>query len=209
MNRIRAYFGRIQGRLAVAFMGVFVMAGIAYISMSLLGGYTGEIGDQMEALEALGNYALNLDAAISDQVSAAQDFLNSGREPAKLAADSLAEVAREINKTYIETPGIGPEVHEHLESIRATQAQLEAAFAQAQTDRAAGNTGAVAARVREMDRSMRTLRALIRALNTSELAYVGKEAAGIQQRAGSMQRLLLSLLAVVAILATIFAYFTM
>jgi methyl-accepting chemotaxis protein len=209
MNRIRAYFGRIQARLAVAFMGVFVMAGIAFTSMSLLGGYTGEIGDQVEALEARGNYALNLDAAISDQVSAAQDFLNSGREQAKLAADSLAEVAREINKTYIGTPGIGPEVHEHLESIRATQAQLEASFAQAQTDRAAGNSGAVAVRVRELDRSMRTLRALIRALNTAELAYVGKEAAGIQQRAGGMQRLLLSVLAVVAIAATIFAYFTM
>jgi methyl-accepting chemotaxis protein len=210
MNRIRTYLDRIQGRLAVAFLlGAFGMAGIAFVSMELLGGYTGEIADRVQALEARGNYALEMDAAISDQVTAAQEFLNSGRRPARLTADSLRRLARQIHHNYRRTPGIGPKALEHLDSISRQQANLDAAFAQAQIDRAAGRDVTVTARVQEMERSLRALRARIRAMNTAELGDVGVEAAAIQRRAVEMQRLLLAVLTVTAIMATIFAYLTM
>src|SRR5687768_4615094 len=111
MKRIRAYFGRIQGRLAVAFLlGFLGMAAIAFVSMGLLGGYTADIADRVQELEARGNYALNLDAAISDQVSAAQEYLITRRQQALLAADSLARQAHQIHDSYIGTPGISADV---------------------------------------------------------------------------------------------------
>src|SRR5215208_6789534 len=135
MNRIRAYFDRIQGRLAVAFaVGALGMAGIAFLSLTQLGGYTGEIADRVAELGARGNYALNLDAAISDQVSAAQEYLITRRSEPLLAADSLARLARAIHDTYIATPGVGIQVREQLASINDTHAQLAATFAQAQAD---------------------------------------------------------------------------
>src|SRR5688572_31570725 len=208
MNRIRAYFGRIQGRLAVAFLlAAFGMAGIAFITMELLGGYTGEIGDQVEALAARGNYALTLDNAISDQVSDAQDYLNTRRPQAKEDADSLGRLARQINSTYLGTPGVSSKVRDYLGSIRRVQAELDSAFIQAQREQAAGRS--TEAHVQQMDRSLRALRALVRGVNTEELSNVRAQAAAIQDRAIDMQRLLIGLLAVTAIAATIFAYLTM
>jgi methyl-accepting chemotaxis protein len=210
MNRFRAYFDRIQGRLAAAFaLGAVAMVGISLVSFALLGGYTSDIADRVQELEARGNYALNLDAAISDQVSAAQDYLVTRRPQAKEAADSLAAVARQIQDTYRLTPGVGDDIREKLANIRATHDELVATFDRAQADMAAGRDGALAARSREIERSIRSLRAGVRGLNTQELSDVGNQVNAIQLRATDMQRLLLTLLAASAILALIFGYFTM
>jgi methyl-accepting chemotaxis protein len=210
MNRIRTYLGRIQGRLAVAFLfGFFGMAAIAFLSMARLGGFTGQIADRVEQLGARGNYALNLDAAISDQVSAAQEYLATGDDQARLAADSLARHARQIHDTYRRTPGVSAEVLEQLGSISEKHAQLGAVIQGAESDFVAGRPVNVSGRIQEIDRMVLELRARIRALNTLELSNVGDQAAAIQASAADMQRVLLTVLFAATIVATIFGYLTM
>jgi CHASE3 domain sensor protein len=204
MNRIRAYFDRIQGRLLAAFaLGALGMAVIGFVSMRA-GGYTEQIADDLSRLQLRSDHSFQLYATISDQHNATQQYL-IGRQPAVLAdADSIAAVARRISTNYRQLEGLDSLQLRQLDAIAASQDATMASIDSARADVAAGEGARALERMAVLDSEMRELRSRIRALNAGELRTLEQQTNAFVERIAGQRQLLAGILVITAIVVLVF-----
>ena len=210
MNRIRAYFDRIQGRLVLAFLlAALGMAVIWFVSTRFLDDSTDLISEGLDALEVRSDLSLKLHGHITDQIAAAQQYLLT-RDPVALAeADSSAREAQKAHAAYVSLPGMSPEVQSHLTAIRTTHIEMLGELTQAREHLTAGRDAQAIAAVRALDQTARELRARVRALNLAEVRGIGQQAVGMQDRAAVQRKNLTLVVLISALIAVLFGFLTM
>jgi CHASE3 domain sensor protein len=93
MNRIRAYLDRIQGRLLAALtLGALGMLAIDLVSSRTLAHFSDRISDELAEVQDRVDRAVQLEAAIVDQISATQPYLMTAYGAAELVADRLKQL---------------------------------------------------------------------------------------------------------------------
>jgi methyl-accepting chemotaxis protein len=210
MNRIRAYFDRIQGRLAVAFaLGALGMAVIWFVSMRSLSQYTEGIADGLVALQQRTALTSRLEGVLNDQITATQYFLVTGSAAALAESDSLAQIAHGVHADYLRLDDLGDDVRQQLNSIRTTHVAIRSETVAAAEDLAAGRRDAAQERIDGLEPRLRELRGRIRSLNMSELRRVEQQTNQFQEQAAGRQQALTMILMITAVIAAVFAYLTM
>jgi methyl-accepting chemotaxis protein len=225
MNRIRAYFGTIQGRLVAAFgLGALGMAVIWFFGMRSVSNYTDQIDTQLEELRTRGDFSQRLGAAISDQVYAAQEFLRTRRPAALVNADSLGRRAQDILAQYTTMSGTkaqqiqaqdptmsaaSDEVIARLRGVLSVHRQTVETIDSARQDLAAGQEAYAVARLGDLDQNMMALRSSIQNLSTAELRLVDQQITATQTQARRQQQMLTVLIFMIMALAVVSAVLTL
>jgi methyl-accepting chemotaxis protein len=210
MNRIRAYFDRIQGRLlaalapgALAMLVLFVVSTVT--SERFSAAVTGDLGD----LQTRIGMASRLEGTISDQVNAALQYLIS-RDPASLDESlQLAQDAQALQSQLMAADNVSPEALQQLESIRSEHSETIDVIRAAQAEEQAGQTAAATARIQAIEPAMRTLRARIRGVTLAELQAVERQADELGDRTAGQRQLLALILVISLLLSLIFAKLTL
>jgi hypothetical protein len=142
MNRIRAYFDRIQGRLLVALtLGALGMVAIFVVSYRTLDGFSESIGNELSRLQDRMELAMRLEGAVADQIAAAQLYVGTGDGAALAESAELAAGVREMQGRLVDLVRNAGGDGESLQQISA--------IISAHNDGAAGNReGACGARRR-------------------------------------------------------------
>ncbi|HSJ05880.1 MAG TPA: HAMP domain-containing methyl-accepting chemotaxis protein [Longimicrobiales bacterium] len=213
MNRIRAYFDRIQGRLLAALtLGALGMVAIFVVSYRTLDGFSENIGNELTRLQDRMELAMRLEGAVADQVGAAQLYVGTGDGAALAESVELAAGVRELQGRLVDlvrNAGGDGESLQQLSAIinthNAVQQETEAALA----EHGAGLADAALTRVAALESQMRSLRARIRAFNLSEVRRVEGQTTAFTDRVTRQKQLLAGILAFSLIVAVVFAYLTL
>ncbi len=205
--RLSGYFDRIQGRLLgalmIGFAGTLVIYGIASHSLNQL---MDAVNARVDVLEERVDLATSFEAALVDQLSAGQRYLLTGNVAALAEHDSLAARARDLQARYAKLPDLDNATQDQLGRIIALHDKVSATFRDTISH---NDTRAAAALVASLEPSLRELRALTRAVNSSEVRKV--ELALIDYRTVAHERSLelLIVLFVSIFTALFFAYLTL
>jgi len=217
MNRIRAYFDRIQGRFVAAFgialLGTLVIWGVGWYTLEQI---TEQVTTRMDELYQRSSIGAELETVLLDEIAAGQQYL--------LTADPTVRIQyNDLNSVFI---------NRYMEYRR--QAELRAATAEerttelerldrlielhnvlrrenqlAQDEMAAGDAQAALARLGQLSGTTRQLRSIIRALNTNEVTRVQQTASELRAESAARQRVLILILLATAVIGTIFLWFTL
>jgi methyl-accepting chemotaxis protein len=210
MNRIRAYFDRIQGRLLAALApGALAMLALFVVSTTTWSRFTSELTDELSALQLRISMASQLEGAISDQVNAALQYLIT-RDPATLDESlELARTAQALQGRLMAMDGVSAGALQQLQSIRAEHSGTIEETRAAQTEEEAGDAAAATARISALEPAMRALRARIRGVTLAELQAVERQATGFADRAAGQRQNLAIILVVSLLLSLLFAKLTL
>jgi methyl-accepting chemotaxis protein len=204
MNELRGYFDRIQGRLLSAFLIAFAGTLAIYIlATASLNRFTERVNDRIESMQQRTDLAISIEAAVTDQLNAGEQYLLSGNAQLLAEFDSLARSARQLHARYDALPDLTESERSQLERAGILHDQLTAAFRQPlETPDAAG----AAARLASLEPSLRELRALMRAVNAGEVRKVEQTSITFRTEAADRHRLLLIVLVASTLIAIFFAY---
>lgn len=213
MNRIRAYFDRIQGRLLAALtLGALGMLAIFIVSYRTLDGFSDQMGDQLAQLQDRMELAMRLEGAVADQINAAQIYLITGEPSALVESGAVADAAQEMQArlaTLVDDAGAYTESEQNLDAIVSAHAVTVRETRLALEDQAAGRDEAAHVRIAALEPQMRSLRARIRAFNLAEVRRVEGRATEFSGQVAAQQQLLAVILAISLIVAFVFAYLTL
>ena len=210
MTSIKAYFDRIQGRLflafAIAFAGTLT---IFFVSALALSDFATQVEERIEELRRRGDLARDLEASVIDQLSAGQEFLLTGAEPARLRFDSLYVATQATRDEFVRLPNLAENELDRLREIREIHTALTREHEQAQAALAAGNRNAALARASTLAPQTLQLRTLIRALAVDELNRFQRASNQLQTDVADRQNMLLVILIITSLIFVAFAYFTL
>jgi methyl-accepting chemotaxis protein len=210
MNRIRAYFDRIQGLLLAALApGALAMLALFVVSTTSSSRFSDRLGADLAALQDRVATASQLEGAISDQVNAALQYLIT-RDSASLN-ESLdhAREAQRLQGVLMGAPGVSERAQMILNAIRLEHGSTITTTQAAQAEEAAGATAAATARIREIQPVMRSLRAQIRGVTQAELVAVERQTDEFAQSASNQRQNLGIILVVSLLLSLLFAKLTL
>ena len=209
MNRIRAYFDRIQGRLLAALApAALAMLLLFVVSTRTSNHFSAQLTDELDALQTRVHAASQLEGAISDQVNAAQHYLID-RDPASLEqALDFARSAQVLQSRLLASEGVSAEAVRQLQSIRVEHIETISAIQNAQSEAQAGQTAAATRRMSGIDPTLRGLRARIRGVTLAELRALEDQTTVFDQRVAAQERNLAIILVVSLLISLIFAKLT-
>jgi methyl-accepting chemotaxis protein len=209
MGRIRAYFGRIQGRLwtafGIGFVGTSAIFALALISMNS----SDRVMERLDALQQRMDLAVSLEAAIVDEINAAQQYVLAPDSGLLAEFDSLAARAGRLHVQYQELGDFGESDLSTLTAIRSRLSELEREVGQARVEVASGNSGVAVARISALTPGLRELRALVRILRAAEGHNAVQTANDFRTAAASQKQMMLGVGAVSIIIALIFFWFAL
>ncbi len=210
MGQLRAYFDRIQGRLLAAFsVAVIGTVAIWWVGHRSLSQFSEEVIMRNERLYRATDLAMRLESSILDQIATGEHYLVTRTEEGEVAFDSLQTAIKDIWDQYYGLPGLTQNERDQLARVRDLHLRIQRAYATAHADLASGRREVAVQRVEAMSPAVTELRALIRALNTAEMAKVTATSTALQASATTRQQFMIGLLAVMAVLAGIFSYTTL
>lgn len=210
MNRIRAYFDRIQGRLVMAFtLGALGMAVIWFVSMRTLGEYTDRVAEGLVSLQQRTALTSRFENALNDQIAATQTFLITGAPEALAESDSLERVVLQVHAEYVGLLAPDDDMLQPLLAIRTGHDVVREETDRAREMLAAGDTASAQEQIAGLEPRLRELRGRVRSLNLSELRRLEQETNRFQEQAAGRQQALTLILLITAAVAAIFAYLTM
>lgn len=210
MNRIRAYFDRIQGRLLAALApGALAMLALFVVSTVASERFSARVTDELSALQMRIEYASELEGTISDQVAAAQEYLITRDSAALDLALAQAQRAQELQSNLLGAAEVSPESTRRLQSIRVDHIRTIEQIDTARAEENAGRTAAAMARIRSIEPIMRNLRAQIRGVTLAELRAVERQADEFAGNIASQRQNLAIILVVALLLSLLFAKLTL
>lgn len=169
MGQLRAYFDRIQGRLlaafAVALFGTLTIFFIGYLSLRQ---FNTTVTTRNEILYSSVDISTRLQAAVLDQIATGEHYLLSRSEDVSLAFDSLGTAVDALWQQY-DTLKLDPSTREQLNRVRDLHQRIERAYRTAGQEAVSGNQASAIKRVEGVSPAVAELRALIRALNTTQI----------------------------------------
>ncbi|MEX1184314.1 MAG: methyl-accepting chemotaxis protein [Gemmatimonadota bacterium] len=207
MNRIRAYFDRIQGLLLSALaLGALGMLIIYLVSSRTLTDFTVEMGNELTVLQNRIGLVMRVEGQVADQTSEAQHFVITG-DTASLAR-SLA-LAHESRSGLLQLLGLEGRSLEQLTAASSANTAVGREIETAMAEARAGSTGAAVARVSGLEPAMRSIRGQIRQVNLAEMRAVEQRATELEERAERQKGLLRLILAVSLLIAGVLGYYTL
>ncbi|MGH7447945.1 MAG: HAMP domain-containing protein, partial [Longimicrobiales bacterium] len=210
MNRIRAFFDRIQGRLLAALApGALAMLVLFVVSTRTSRNFSAQLTDQMDAVQARIHTASQLEGAISDQVTAAQRYLIDRDSAALVESLEQAHHAQTLQSRLLAAEGVSLAARSQLQSIRTEHMATIAATEQARVDLAAGNAAAATRRIAGIQPGLRALRARIRGVTIAELSALQEETNAFDERVAAQERNLAIILVVSLLISLLFAKLTL
>jgi len=209
MNWIRAYLDRIQARLLAALaLGALGMLAMYLISVRTLSSF-GDMGDELGTLQERLHLVMELEGTLSDQFSAAQQFLLSRDSTTLVEAAAFAASAQVLQDRVVALQGFSAEAMEQLVWIRNTHTSTVVETTNAREAAATGRLGAAEQVVRALEPRLRQQRARIRALYLGELNAAEGRMGDFEVRAEDQRELLLLVLMVALIVMLALAYYTL
>jgi methyl-accepting chemotaxis protein len=210
MNRIRAYFDRIQGLLLAALApGALAMLALFVVSTTTSSRFTSGLTDELSALQLRVSMASQLEGAISDQVNAALQYVIT-RDSARLHESlELARFAQGVQDRLMAAPGVSDDVLQQLQSIRVRHSQTIAVTRTALAAEEAGDAAAATRQISALEPAMRALRASIRGVTLAELQAVERQAVSFADRAARQRQGLALMLVLSLMLSLLFAKLTL
>jgi methyl-accepting chemotaxis protein len=210
MNRIRAYFDRIQGRLWLALiLAAFGMLAIYLVSDRSLTGFSEQISADLSELHDRMDLAMRLEGTIADQINAAQLYLIT-QDRADLAESAeLARAAQVLHDGLLTRPAISDDVLQQLTVVRGLHNQTMQATERAVAAHEAGSVAEAVDLVASQGPRMREMRVRARAFSLAELRRVDQQATEFTLAVATQRQLLLTILAVALIISIVFAYLTL
>jgi methyl-accepting chemotaxis protein len=210
MNGIRAYFDRIQGRLWLALtLGALGMLAIYAVSSYSLTHFSDEIGDELNAMQARMELAMQFQDTVIDQINASQIYIITRDITALREAVSFGRSAQDLHTRLNSLPGLAAEVLQQLTAVRATHNETMRALETAIAQHEAGEVPEAVDLIRGQEPRMRELRVRIRAISLAELRRVDQQATQFSLSAATQRQFLAVILAVALIVAIVFAYLTL
>ena len=188
MGQLRSYFDRIQGRLLAAF-GIALLGTVVifYLGFSSLKRFSDEVTTRNETLYASMDLSSRLEAAILDQIAVGEHYLVSQSKETGIAFDSLHVSVDSLWHIYSGLQ-MDPTTRDQLNRVESLHNQIEKTYRTAHQDFAAGRTQLAIDRVEAASPAIDEMRALIRALNSSQVT--GATAGSAQLTAQANQRIL-------------------
>jgi methyl-accepting chemotaxis protein len=210
MNRIRAYFDRIQGRLLAALApGALAMLVLFVVSTTTSRRFSAELADEITDVQARVNTASKLEGAINDQVNAAQQYLID-RDPAALdSALRHAAEAQSLQSMLFSAEGVSSAARSQLSSIRTEHIATIDALRAANTDLLAGDPATAERVVRGIEPTLRGMRARIRGVTLAEVGVLSDQTAAFDARAAAQERNLAIILVASLLISLLFAKLTL
>ncbi|HEX6133269.1 MAG TPA: HAMP domain-containing methyl-accepting chemotaxis protein [Longimicrobiales bacterium] len=210
MNRIRAYFDRIQGRLLAALApGALAMLALFVVSTTTSRRFSAELTDEMGAVQSRINLASQLEGAISDQVTAAQEYLIT-RDPVALDSSlSHARAAQTLQSDLLRSDGVSNEARLQLQSLRTEHLATIEATQLARQELDEDGSAAALRRIRGIEPGLRVVRARIRGVTLLELRALEQQTAAFDERIAIQERNLATILVLSLLLSLVFAKLTL
>lgn len=210
MNRIRAYFDRIQGRLLAALApGALAILVLFVVSTTTSRNFSEDLEAEIEAVQSRVNTASRLEGAISDQVNAAQQYLID-RDPAAIdSALAHAANAQTLQSALFGTEGVSTAARSQLGYVRTEHILTIPALQQAQRDVEAGDTASAARAIRSISSDMRGLRARIRGVTLAELETLSSQTDRFNAQVADQERNLAIILVLSLLVSLLFAKLTL
>ncbi|HSJ10151.1 MAG TPA: HAMP domain-containing methyl-accepting chemotaxis protein [Longimicrobiales bacterium] len=207
MNRIRAYFDRIQARLLAALaLGALGMLVMYFISARALNSFS-DLGDQLGFMQERLNIVMELDGVLGEQLNAAQQFILTGDSTPLVQAAELAAAAQMLHERATSLPGFSDDARDQLVWIRSTHTATKIATDSAREAAAAGGIAAAGASVTAAEPRLREVRTRIRVLYQQELGAVQARVAEL--RPSDRRQTLLVVLGVSLMVMLLIAYYTL
>lgn len=210
MTGIRAFFQRIQGRLLAALtLGALGMLAVYLVSSRTLATFSDRIGDDLARLQERVELASRLEAAIVDQISAAQRFRISGEAAALDESLQLADSAQGMQNRLLESEGFSEDSRQQVLAVRNSHAATVRATQDAQSDFRAGDVAAATARMAALEPDLQAVRRSVRTFSLSEMRRVEQQAHQFTVTVAGLRQLLTIIVAVALAISLIFAYLTL
>jgi methyl-accepting chemotaxis protein len=202
MGQLRAYFDRIQGRLMAAFvMALLGMVTLFVIGYNSLSDFSDEVTMRNDSLYSSTDVAMRLEGAVLDQIATGERYLSTSTQETEQAFDSLGTTVDALWTQYSSGPTIDQTGRDQLQRVRDLHSRIENAYRAAHQDYAGGRQAAAITRVESVAPAVQELRALIRALNTSQVGKVSTASGNLQiQVARRMQLMIWVVLAMTVLL---------
>ena len=219
MNGLSAYFDRIKGRLVLAFgIGVLGMVAIWLASRSMLQRYADSVTTTVESLQERLPKSTALEAALVDQLLAAQQFELTADVRALEQMDSLGTDAQALTAAYMRLVQDDSLIIDESSQLTAAKQLIEIQNAQARVQEEVthardlvrqGDVTGARQLMSKANEKMRAVRDRIRVLNANELASASRSAASGQADFGVRQNQLGYVLVVTFALMMLIAYLTL
>lgn len=202
MGTLRAYFDRIQGRLLAAFaVALFGTLAIFYIGYSSLKEFNETVSGRNDILYSSLDISTRLQAAILDQIATGERYMLTRSEESSSAFDSLSTSVDALWQQY-NALNLDPSTRDQLNRVRDLHERIERSYRTAQQDYVAGRQGAAIQRLEAAGPAVAELRALIRALNTTQIGKATTASSEMQigtaRRLNFMRWVLITMLALLA-----------
>lgn len=210
MNRIRAYFDRIQGRLVAALaLGALGMLIIYFVSARALTTFTDSMGVELTLLQDRISLAMQLENAILGQIDAAEEYLVTRDTSALTSSVRLAADAQSAHSRMYTTADVESRAFEQLTVIRRSHTETIQATSSALAEHLAGDEAAAEQRIRSLGPALVQLRQQILQLTLFELRGVEERALEFEVRTEQQKGLLRLILLVSLIVAAALGYYTL
>jgi methyl-accepting chemotaxis protein len=210
MNRIHAYFDRIQGRLLAALApGALAMLVLFVVSTSTSRGFSDELTNGMAAVQDRIQTASQLEAAINDQVNAAQEYLIDRDTAALSAALGFANEVQQLQSRLLPTEGLSQAARDQLNNMRQEHQETITVLQNAVGALDAGDPATARRLISGLEPALRGLRARIRGVTLAELRALEEQAAAFDERIAAQERNLAIILVVSLLISLLFAKLTL
>ncbi|CAN5712559.1 hypothetical protein BH23GEM10_BH23GEM10_15940 [soil metagenome] len=210
MNRIRAYFDRIQGRLVAALaLGALGMLIIYFVSARALTTFTESMGDELTLLQDRISLAMQLENAILGQIDAAEGYLVTRDTSSLTTSIRLAAEAQSAHNRMYSSADVNSRAFEQLTVIRRSHTETIQATSTALAEHLAGDEASAEQRIRSLGPALRQLRQQILQLTLFELRGVEERAIEFALASERQKGLLRLILLVSLIVAAALGYYTL
>lgn len=171
MGQLRSYFDRIQGRLiaafAIALLGTVAIFLIGYRSLQE---FAETATVRNDVLYRSMDIATRLQASVLEQIASGEHFLVTRSPDAEAGFDSLNTTIAKYWGEYNALPNMDESTHDQLDRVKILHDRIEKEYRRAHAEYGSGNTRAAIDRVEALSPAIFEMRALIRALNSSQIA---------------------------------------
>lgn len=210
MNRIRAYFDRIQGRLVAALaLGALGMLIIYFVSARALTTFTDSMGEELTLLQDRISLAMQLENAILGQIDAAEGYLIANDTSSLTNSIRLAAEAQTAHNRMYSAADVNSRAFEQLTVIRRSHTETIQATSTALAEHLAGDEASAAQRIRSLGPALRQLRQQILQLTLFELRSVEERTIEFALASERQKGLLRLILLVSLIVAGALGYYTL
>jgi len=210
MNRIRAFFDRIFGRLLATF-GLLLAATVFiwWVGARTLHGVTDQVASRLEQLQESVDAGAKLQGLAFQQLQAANLYLAGGLPEAVAEFERLGSEVDEAHRAYAGLAGLTPEERRQLARLEELHARLEVAYSLAHALRDVGRPAEAVRRVAAAHSEVAELTGLLRTLATGQAAKVAEASRALRASATRREYVLLAVLVATAGLVSVLLWRTL